>query len=216
MKLCSRCQIEKELEEFGKDSQKRDGLRNYCRTCTSLINKEQKQKHGYSVTIEKSSIACKKYYNKQKELLGDDSFKEWKRLKRKSHIEKAKETRKLYTKNNRYKISIITKNWVSKNRDRVNTYVCQRRAIKLQSMPNWANKKYINLFFEIAKLEEERTDKKCHVDHIVPLKSLVVCGLHTEYNLQILLAKDNISKGNRFWPGMPDDIQEVLTFYGLK
>lgn len=38
---------------------------------------------------------------------------------------------------------------------------------------------------------------------LVPLHSKVVCGLHCEYNLQILEAKKNIGKGNRHWPDMP-------------
>jgi hypothetical protein len=37
-----------------------------------------------------------------------------------------------------------------------------------------------------------------HVDHIVPLKSVLVCGLHAPANLQILRDTDNASKGNAF------------------
>ena len=42
-----------------------------------------------------------------------------------------------------------------------------------------------------------------HVDHIVPLQSPIVCGLHTIENLQVIPGALNLAKGNRMWPQMP-------------
>lgn len=72
----------------------------------------------------------------------------------------------------------------------------RRQGIK-QRTPAWANMAYMNLFYKIAKLEQERTGRKVHVDHIYPLKSSWVCGLHNEHNMQLLFAEDNIRKGNK-------------------
>lgn len=62
--------------------------------------------------------------------------------------------------------------------------------------PKWANKKLINDMYLNRK-------RGMHVDHIIPLKSKLVCGLHCEANLQYLGAVENIRKGNRYWPDMP-------------
>jgi hypothetical protein len=55
----------------------------------------------------------------------------------------------------------------------------------------------------MAKLDEIKTGRKVHVDHIVPLNHRLVCGLHCEHNLQLLFSEENIKKSNRHWPDMP-------------
>lgn len=73
-------------------------------------------------------------------------------------------------------------------------------ARKLQATPSWINKRYIQMFYELAKMEEERTGRKVHVDHIIPLVGNNVCGLHCEQNLQLLFEEDNHLKNNRWEP----------------
>lgn len=66
----------------------------------------------------------------------------------------------------------------------------KRRAIKLRAIPKFAN---LDKIREIYK----NCPKGYHVDHIIPLNNPIVCGLHVEWNLQYLSAKDNCSKSNK-------------------
>jgi hypothetical protein len=72
----------------------------------------------------------------------------------------------------------------------------KRKAAKLQANPAWADpKKIADIYRKAAELEWD-------VDHIVPLLSSKVCGLHVESNLQILPSNENRRKSNRWWPDM--------------
>ncbi len=68
----------------------------------------------------------------------------------------------------------------------------KRRALKLQATPLWANQELMKDMYKEAAL------KGMHVDHIIPLNNPLVCGLHCEFNLQLLPAKENLSKSNKF------------------
>lgn len=73
----------------------------------------------------------------------------------------------------------------------------------LNSIPNWANLDKIEEIYSKSKELEKRLGIKFHVDHIVPIKSKLVCGLHVENNLQLLVPEENLAKLNTYWPDMP-------------
>lgn len=80
-----------------------------------------------------------------------------------------------------------------------NAIAAKRRASKKNATSAWASLEAIKGMYQLAAIFN-RTGINLHVDHIVPLQSDLVCGLHCESNLQLMPASDNISKGNRHWP----------------
>lgn len=76
----------------------------------------------------------------------------------------------------------------------------KRHASKLQATPVWLTKKHLEEIKEVykrARYLTKITGEQHHVDHIVPLQGLEVRGLHVPWNLQVLKAKDNLSKGRK-------------------
>lgn len=78
-----------------------------------------------------------------------------------------------------------------------------RRSRKLEATPIWADGEAILKIYADATRLSIETGIAHHVDHIVPLTSKYVCGLHCEFNLQVLMWKDNLKKHNRTWPNQP-------------
>lgn len=106
-----------------------------------------------------------------------------------------------YVAQNKDKIRSISSKWQSLNKGKVNSVTAKRHASKMLRTPKWLSKEQlldIKEFYVMAtELEAVFPWKQC-VDHIVPLQGKTVSGLHVPWNLQILSAKANISKGNRF------------------
>jgi hypothetical protein len=83
----------------------------------------------------------------------------------------------------------------------------QRYWLKIwRATPRWLTDKQVAAMREVYR----RCPLDSHVDHIVPLKSDIVCGLHVPWNLQHLPAGPNMSKGNRYWPDCPHENEELF------
>ena len=60
--------------------------------------------------------------------------------------------------------------------------------------PKFANKQKIKEIYKRCREITLETGIQHHVDHIIPIKSTIVCGLHTETNLRIVTATENLTR----------------------
>jgi hypothetical protein len=119
---------------------------------------------------------------------------------------------KEYREKNKEKHKVQHTEWRKHNKERTNTInaksrrkypekhcarQAKRRATKLNATPVWADLEAIKSWYSLAKMFDKTFKEKHHVDHIVPLQGKNICGLHVEYNLQVLTAVENIKKSNK-------------------
>lgn len=122
--------------------------------------------------------------------------KQWKA----NNKNKVYEYNKDWVNENKDKVAKNYKNWQVNNRAKVNSYNSYRRALELQATPKWltaSHKLHIECRYSLATMFSNNTGEQHHVDHIIPLNGKTVCGLHVPWNLQVITAKENLSKSNK-------------------
>lgn len=169
-----------------------------CKSCITKISK----KHWADNKGKPASAALmrsKRAYAERNRAAIKLASKQHQIKYRELHPEVPREWRK----KNKERLASYVRMWSRKNREKTNAWDARRRAVKLNAAVPWANKFFIREVYDLARLRTKVMGFKWHVDHIVPLQSSLVCGLHVEQNLQVIPGIYNSSKGNRVWPDMP-------------
>jgi hypothetical protein len=188
VKTCTRCKIEKPVTEFSRNKGKKDGLESRCRTCRADYNR------GYcKANAEKMRERTRKWQE-----ANPDKTRERQRRWFEANLDKERERKHHWKKNNQERWRESDSIWKKTNKDRVVALNAKRRATKLRATPVWANLKAIEAIYAASARISKCLGIEHHVDHIVPLLGKNVCGLHVHNNLQVLPAKLNIAKGNKF------------------
>lgn len=147
-----------------------------------------------------------------------DCYNAWRKVWRKNNQDKmkAQKERALARKPDRFKEAdrksywlhreqriAKSRRWNVENKERFAAREASRRAAQKAATPKWIDWSALEMVYAKAAELTTTTGVLHHVDHIVPLKSKKVCGLHVPWNLQVLTAFENQSKNNRYWPDMP-------------
>lgn len=173
LRRCSICQTPKPVDAFNKDKNAPDGRTNACRE-------------------------CRKEYLRRWRLAHPNAYKQWHAENREERLEYLR----VYGEAHKDKKAISYAAWARANKALVNALIMKRYASKKRALPKWADLEKIRAFYERAVALTVETGVRHEVDHIYPLQSPVVCGLHCEANLQILTKAENLRKRNK----MPSDV----------
>lgn len=176
---CLRCGESKPGAAFRADVRYRRGVTSWCVECHRVRNSEWAKENRARLTAKSAA---------------------W----RSANPEAVKLSDRKHKAENRAALAAKYAVWAKANRDKRRAVDARRKAAKRAATPKWASARAIAEIYQQAVELEKFTGERMHVDHIVPLQSPVVCGLHCEANLQILPGSENESKRNRWWPDMPE------------
>jgi hypothetical protein len=215
MKICCECNIEKDLDQFSKNKNIKDGFNNRCKICCSIRNRKR-----YELKKEDIKVKCNQYYHSNKETI------------------KNKQTGKInsYQKNKEWHIEYREKN-KEKYLQYIKEYQKINQPIKYATDPIYKTKKLIgnqirnflkgnkNKKTEILLgysyqefIEKVGIPKKNeHIDHKIPMAWFeentpvdIVWNLH---NLQIVDKKYNQTKLNLFHDSGPQEYLNEVKKY---
>ena len=174
VKFCSKCEQVKDSQDFCRDSSKKSGLSSWCKICVKAWSRAYRKSHKTEVALAQVKWAV-------------------------NNKERVKEKLKRYVLDNRPAIRVHKERYRKNNPGKMAAKDKRRQEQERISTPVWADKAKMAVFYKLAKVLSG-DDAQYHVDHIVPLKSEFVCGLHVEYNLEVVSASYNVAKGNNYWP----------------
>ena len=161
-----------------------------------IVCEADKTKRFYAENREKALETQRRWRNRNLDFLSQ-RHKDYKSKNAEQVSHALKEWR---AKNADY-IKQSRKQWVAENRGKKNASMSRRHAAKLQRSPAWLTIDdwwLMEEAYNLAQLRRVATGFVWHVDHIVPLQGESVSGLHVPWNLQVIPAVENMSKGNRF------------------
>ena len=201
------------MEAFGVNRHIKSGINSICKSCGAKASAAYVKAHPESIFRSNHSPAGKakliRYRKKHKEKLNAQMRQRYYE-NRESILAAAKiddsgkEVKRKYRLKNRESINARIAAWQKLNPEKGRAKTARHRSAKHGACVKWATDFFIDEIYSLASLRTKVTGIKWSVDHIVPLQSKIVCGLHCEANMRVIPAVMNSAKRNHYWPDMPE------------
>lgn len=211
-KPCSKCKVVKPFDDYCADASKKDGCSSSCRDCMRAwrnANPEKMRaaaKKWQAANPEAVKLNRLAFYWKDPEKRRADTLAKYHSQKNKyrafaaASYQRNKDVRlkesKRWHAENRERSRQIKRAWKERNPEYLRADRARRRCLEAKSCPAWADRVALRQPYEEARALFLLTGQKYHVDHIIPIRHKLVCGLHVPWNLQVLPAKENMQKTN--------------------
>lgn len=207
VKTCLRCETPRVFADFKSHSLGSSGLSPWCRACDSAYRKtpgdraknraakaarfarmtlaERRKARGYRPRQPKHDAHVVAYQKVGKALA--------------EFVERAVRRASLEAERRAKKLAAGIPEAAGPNRAKK---LRRRHAIE-RATPIWADRDLIAEIYECTRKLTEESGEQWDVDHLVPLRHPLVCGLHVPANLIPMRRDMNVQKGNAMWPDMP-------------
>ena len=199
-KVCTKCNLEKNLTEFNKMSKVKCGVRSYCRECQKIETKKYKSENKEKI----------KQYNTKWNKENQEYYKKYFEEYYSVNYEREKERKKTWHRNNkeyannyqkRRKKQDVLFRIISQMRNSVNIYLKYRskHTFDIVGCTPQELKEHLEKRFVVGMSWENKN--LWHIDHIIPLSSAKteeeLYKLCHFTNLQPLWAEENLKKSNK-------------------
>lgn len=196
VKTCTQCGATKHLDEFSPHPATRDRRQPHCKAC-----QRERARRSRARNLEKYRSRYRHWLEENRETANAAS-----RAWRATNPEKAAAAVEQWRAENPERARLVARRnrriWAAKHPEQHAAYEAARRSAKRCAVPPWADLSAVAALYAAAQAMTGVTGVAHEVDHFVPLKHPLVCGLHCEANLRVVTAVENRRKGNRSWPGM--------------
>jgi hypothetical protein len=199
MKMCPKCKIEKSFSDFGISQSRKDGMSCWCKECSRADTRRIRSSAEGAEAHRQRENARYKH--------NPDPIKERAKKWRDNNLDRAKLANRSADKRRRtcpvWRAweTIRQRDWYARNPAKGVAKTRRRQTIENGATPSWLDaiqKAQILEKYDIAVALNMQTGRKWHVDHVHALQGNGFRGLHVPWNLCVIPASENCSKGNKF------------------